>query len=154
LKRDDVVEVAAALLFDKGRLLITQRRPDDHLGGLWEFPGGKREQAETFEACLRRELQEELGIEAEPVEVVERLTHVYPEKTVYLVFFRCIWRRGEPKALGCQALAWVQRTDLRRYTFPDADSKLLALLEADQRFWTDPDDSSSRRQGGGGGEPR
>ena len=57
------IEVAAGLVFRDGQLLITQRRMQDHLGGLWEFPGGKREVNESFEDCLRRELKEELGIE-------------------------------------------------------------------------------------------
>ena len=60
-----VIDVAAALVFRDGKLLITQRHADAHLGGLWEFPGGKREPNETFEACLARELREELGIEVD-----------------------------------------------------------------------------------------
>ena len=58
-----IVDVAAALVFREGKLLITQRHAEAHLGGLWEFPGGKRELNETFETCLKRELREELGIE-------------------------------------------------------------------------------------------
>ena len=79
-----VIDVAAALVFRDGKLLITQRHADAHLGGLWEFPGGKREPDETFEACLVRELREELGIEVAVGELVESLTHAYPEKTVHL----------------------------------------------------------------------
>ena len=60
-----VIEVSAGLIFRAGKLLITQRHADAHLGGLWEFPGGKRESGETFETCLARELREELGIEVE-----------------------------------------------------------------------------------------
>src|SRR4029077_11924660 len=75
------IEVAAGLVFRGGKLLITQRRADSHLGGLWEFPGGKREAAETFEECLARELREELGIEVAVEELVKEITHAYPEKT-------------------------------------------------------------------------
>src|SRR5947209_16154187 len=85
------IEVAAGLVFRDGKLLITQRRADAHLGGLWEFPGGKREQDETFEECLRRELREELGVEVIVGELFESVTHAYPEKTVQLKFFRCQW---------------------------------------------------------------
>jgi mutator protein MutT len=56
------IEVSAALVFYNGKLLITQRPTDAHLGGLWEFPGGKREAGETFEQCLIREIREELAI--------------------------------------------------------------------------------------------
>ena len=59
------VEVAAGLVFREGKLLITRRSAGGHLGGLWEFPGGKREPGETFEQCLHRELREELGIEVQ-----------------------------------------------------------------------------------------
>src|SRR5438105_5551297 len=58
----EVIDVAAGLVFRDGKLLITRRFDDAHLGGLWEFPGGKREPEETFEACLARELREELAI--------------------------------------------------------------------------------------------
>src|SRR5712691_8259245 len=99
-----VIDVAAGLIFRDGKLLITQRHADAHLGGLWEFPGGKREPNETFEQCLARELVEELGIEVAVREMVESLTHEYPEKTVHLRFFRCEWRKHEPRPLDCLAL--------------------------------------------------
>ena len=57
------IDVAAALIFRSGKLLITQRPADAHCGGLWEFPGGKRKPDETFEQCLVREIREELGVE-------------------------------------------------------------------------------------------
>src|SRR6185369_17339571 len=82
----EIIEVAAGLVFCEGKLLITQRNADTHLGGLWEFPGGKREPGESFEQCLIRELHEELGIEVTVRELVESLTHAYPEKTVLLRF--------------------------------------------------------------------
>ncbi len=57
------IEVAAGLVFRDGKLLIARRPRQSHLGGMWEFPGGKREEGESFEECLHRELAEELGIE-------------------------------------------------------------------------------------------
>jgi mutator protein MutT len=129
------IDVAAGLIFRDGRLLITQRRPGDHLGGLWEFPGGKREVGETFDACLCRELREELGIDVQPGELLDAVTHDYPEKTVHLRFFRCRCREGEPQPIGCHALAWITRADLDRYSFPAADQKLLALLRERAGLW-------------------
>jgi mutator protein MutT len=130
-----VIEVAAGLVFRQGKLLITQRYPQAHLGGLWEFPGGKREPDESFEACLTRELREELGIEVSVGELLEDLTHAYPEKTVRLRFYGCRWQRHEPKALGCRAFAWVTPLDLADFPFPAADARVLETLAARPELW-------------------
>src|SRR5438105_579613 len=109
------IDVAAALVFRHGKLLITQRYHDAHLGGLWEFPGGKREEGESFAKCLRRELNEELGIEVEIGELLETIEHVYPEKKVRLQFFRCVWKKNEPRTLGCPDFRWVSRDELTQF---------------------------------------
>ncbi len=140
------IEVAAGLVFRAGRLLITQRPAGGHLAGLWEFPGGKREAPETFAECLRRELQEELGIEVEVGELIESLVHHYPEKTVHLRFFRCAWRRHEPRALGCADFVWIERADLGRYEFPAADARLLARLKSSEISWGEPAPDPGSRQ--------
>ncbi len=129
------IEVAAGLIFRDGKLLITQRHAAAHLGGLWEFPGGKREPDETFEQCLRRELREELGCDVEVLELVESITHAYPEKTVHLKFFRCRWLAHEPQAIDCAAVSWVGREELVEYNFPAADAKLLAQLRRSDELW-------------------
>ena len=125
---EKIIDVAAGLVFHQSKLLITQRRPNDHLGGLWEFPGGKLELSETFEDCLFRELHEELGIEVRVGELIEEISHTYPEKTVHLKFFRCELISGEAKPIHCHALAWVSRDQLRNYSFPAADARLLERL--------------------------
>lgn len=129
------IEVSAGLVFRKGKLLITQRHHDSHLGGLWEFPGGKREPDETFEECLVRELREELGIEVEVGELLESLTHTYPEKTVSLKFFRCHWLKNEPEAIDCHDLKWVTAAELGSYEFPAADARLLEMLQNSPGIW-------------------
>ncbi|HYV32886.1 MAG TPA: 8-oxo-dGTP diphosphatase MutT [Candidatus Binatia bacterium] len=129
------VEVAAGLVFRDGRLLITQRPASGHLAGLWEFPGGKREPNESFEQCLHRELQEELGIEVEIHEEVESITHDYPEKRVHLRFFRCSWKRHEPRAVGCPAFHWAGAKELAEYEFPAADARLVAKLCRRAGLW-------------------
>ena len=129
------LDVAAALVLRDGKLLITQRSADAHLGGLWEFPGGKREPNESFEVCLARELREELGIEVVVGGLVESLTHAYPEKTVHLKFYRCRWEKHEPQPLGCSAFKWVSAGELKDYAFPAADSRLLDKLRHDQEMW-------------------
>jgi 8-oxo-dGTP diphosphatase len=129
------VEVSAGLVFRDGKLLITQRHANSHLGGLWEFPGGKREAGETFEACLARELVEELGIEVDVGPLVETVEHAYPEKTVLLKFFQCRWKAHEPQALGCPAFQWVTAEHLSRYSFPAADARLLQRLVESPELW-------------------
>ena len=129
-KTQNLVEVSAALIFRNGRLLITQRHPDAHLGGLWEFPGGKREPDETFEQCLVREIREELGVEISAGELFEDVTHAYPEKTVRLKFFLCRLVSGEPQPLGCAAVKWIGKAELAGYQFPAADARLLGKLQA------------------------
>src|SRR5437764_11967735 len=130
-----VTDVSAGLVFRKGKLLITQRHADAHLGGLWEFPGGKRDPHETFEECLARELREELGIEVSVGNLVESLTHEYPDRTVHLRFFRCSWREHEPRALGCAGFTWIPAAELTDYPFPAADARLLETLREDRSLW-------------------
>jgi 8-oxo-dGTP diphosphatase len=131
----EIIDVAAGLIFRGGNVLITQRRPGDHLAGLWEFPGGKRESYESFEDCLRREFLEELGIRVEPLELLGAVIHAYPEKTVHLKFFHCACPEAEPTQLGCHAIAWVGLTELRKYEFPAADLRMIELLENRLDLW-------------------
>ena len=130
-----VIDVSAGLVFRDGKLLITQRPATGHLGGLWEFPGGKREAGETFEQALHRELMEELGIEVTIFCLIESITHHYPEKTVHLQFYRCAWKRHEPQAIGCPALQWVARDELAGHEFPAADARLLDKLRTTADLW-------------------
>ena len=130
-----VIEVSAALVFRHGRLLITQRPATAHLGGLWEFPGGKREPDETFEQCLAREIREELGVDISVGAMFESITHAYPEKTVHLRFFVCRLPAGEPQPLGCAALRWAAKTELKDHAFPAADAQLLEKLQNSPELW-------------------
>jgi mutator protein MutT len=131
-----IIEVAAGVIFRDGKLLITQRKPDVHLASLWEFPGGKREPNETFEQCLHRELEEELGVEVEIGKLVESLTHDYPERSVHLKFFLCRWLRHEPRPIHVSDLAWITRDQLDQYEFPAADVRLLEKLRDHWADWS------------------
>jgi mutator protein MutT len=129
------IEVSAALIFRGGRLLITQRHANAHLGGLWEFPGGKREPHETFEQCLVREIHEELGVEISVGELFEEVFHAYPEKSVHLKFFTCQLLSGEPQPLDCAAVKWIDKTELADFEFPAADARLLEKLKSPRLAW-------------------
>jgi mutator protein MutT len=133
----DIIAVSAGLVFRAGKLLITQRLAKDHLGGLWEFPGGKLEPGETYEISLVRELREELGIEVAVGELVETIEHDYPGKSVRLKFFRCRLLENEPQPLGCAAVAWITRDQLSQYEFPPADERLLEQIRRREELWRD-----------------
>src|ERR1035437_7322864 len=130
----NLVEVSAALIFRDGKLLITRRHAKSHLGGLWEFPGGKREAGETFEACLIREIREELGVEISVGELFEEVMHAYPEKSVHLKCFICKLLSGEPRLLDCAAVKWVTKAERADFQFPAADAQLLEKLKASLRL--------------------
>ena len=126
---EPVIEVTAALIQDEsGRYLITQRRRGTHLEGLWEFPGGKRDAGESLEACLRRELEEELGATFTIGERVETIEWSYPDRTVVLHFFRCQLESGAIAPREEQAMEWVVPERLDAYAFPPADVELIRRL--------------------------
>jgi mutator protein MutT len=129
-KTQNYIEVSAALIFRDSKILTTQRPTNSHLGGLWEFPGGKREPGETFEQCLVRELREELGVEVKVGGLFEEITHAYADKTVHFKFFLCELAEADPQPLGCAAVKWVGKPELANYDFPAADARLLEKLQA------------------------
>ena len=123
-----VIVVLAAVIERDGRILITQRPEHTHLGGLWEFPGGKCEPGETHTQCLERELREELGVQAVVGDELLVTDHAYPERTVRLHFRRCTIT-GEPAARLGQAMRWIRREDLDVLEFPPADRELIENLK-------------------------
>jgi len=120
--------VAGVVRRDDGRLLITQRMANDTLGGYWEFPGGKVEPGEELKAALKRELQEELGIDTEIGAEIHRVVHPYPDRDVRLYFFDARIVSGEPRKLEVADLLWITTGELMNYQFPEADRPLLDQL--------------------------
>lgn len=120
--------VVTAAIIERDRTYLVTRRPIGvHLEGLWEFPGGKCDEGESLEACLTREIREELGCDATVGAEVFTTTHTYPERRVELHFFACSLR-GEPRGLLGQEMRWVSKADLRFLNFPPADAELIAWL--------------------------
>lgn len=122
------VEVAAGLIIRGGRILIAKRRGNAHLGGLWEFPGGKRKPGESFETCLTREVMEELGLTIVVHEQVAAAEHCDVERQVSLRFYRCTILAGEPQPLGCDAYRWITPAEISAYPFPPADEPLVRKI--------------------------
>ncbi len=126
--KQDVMNVGCAIIRKKDQLLIAQRRPDDHLGGYWEFPGGKKRRQETFEECLSREVKEELDIVIVPAKFFRKIEHHYPEKTLALWFYLCDWKSGEPVCIDCSDFRWIFPEALKEFKFPPADDEIIEEL--------------------------
>jgi mutator protein MutT len=122
------VDVAIAAVFHSGKLLICRRRQEDPLGGYWELPGGKVIPPETPEQCLARELDEELGIKADPIAKLTVVEHDYPEVHVRLHPYLCIQTQGEARPLASQELKWIDPAALPGYRFPPANDSLFEEL--------------------------
>lgn len=119
--------VAAAVIETGDGYLVTRRQKGVHLEGFWEFPGGKCEAGESLNDCLRRELLEELGVDATVGGEIMTVTHDYPELSVELHFIACAFR-GFPQPLLGQEMRWVPRHELAALKFPPADEELIRLL--------------------------
>jgi A/G-specific adenine glycosylase len=123
-------DVAAGIIWRGGRVLIDQRKPEGLLGGLWEFPGGKRQAGEMLEAALVREVREELGIRIAVLRPLLAVRHAYTHFRITLHAFECRYVSGQPRALGCAAWKWVKPGELDRYAFPKANHAIIAALRA------------------------
>jgi 8-oxo-dGTP diphosphatase len=128
-KRFPVI-VAAGVLVERGRVLLTQRKKGSHLAGAWEFPGGKVEPGEDPRDALERELREETGIEVIVGDPIEVTFHAYPEKSVLLLFFAVTRRDGspEPRPIDVAAVLWAATDALDEALFPPADVPILAKV--------------------------
>ncbi len=121
-------EVAAAALIESGRVLLAQRRPEDMLGGLWEFPGGKREAGESLKAALRRELQEEMAIQIEVGEALLTLEHAYTHFRITLTAFRCRRVAGEVRCLECADFRWADAATLSAVPMAATDRRIAQVV--------------------------
>ena len=124
------VIVTAAVVERDGSFLVTRRLEGSHLEGCWEFPGGKCDPGETHEACLAREMMEELDAGIEVGERILSVEHEYPERIVELHFFRCTLT-SDPRPILGQDMRWVSRQELRTLEFPAADEMLIESLITD-----------------------
>lgn len=122
------LRVVCALIENDGHVLMAQRPAHKHLGGKWEFPGGKIEAGETAETALHRELREELGVTVDIVRNLAPHTHAYTTVTVQLIPFvaRLTAGSGEPQTHEHAALRWVPADQLTSLDLPEADLPIIA----------------------------
>ena len=119
------VDVDIAIVTRGPEVLICQRHADNTFGGCWEFPGGKREPGESAEACVVREVREEVGIAVRPRLALTVIEHDYPHARIRQHPFICDHLDGEPQLLACQDARWVTPLALRDYRFPPANEPLI-----------------------------
>ena len=132
--RDEMktVIVTAGVIIQEGKVLVAQRKENAPHGLLWEFPGGKVKEGDEPREALRRELKEELDIEAEVGKIFDAVFHPYPEYPILLLVYCCRIVKGAPKPLGSLRLKWVGLREMERLDMPPADApirKHLASLE-------------------------
>jgi 8-oxo-dGTP diphosphatase len=124
------LQVAAGVLLDgEGQALIAQRAPDSHMGGAWEFPGGKIAAGETSLEGLVRELQEELAIRVQYARHLLRFSHHYPDRTVHLHVWQVLTWDGDPAGVEGQPLRWVALEELLNEGLLPADEQIVTALQ-------------------------
>lgn len=125
LKKINWIPVVAGFLKKDQKILVGQRPENHSLAGLWEFPGGKIEIGETPEQALQRELNEELGIDAEIGMLRLACTHSYGDVGIIILFYEVNYWKGEPKAKHHLMLEWIYPQELKLRPIPEANKKIL-----------------------------
>ena len=124
-----IQEIGIGLVFNKnGELLIDKRLESSSMGGMWEFPGGKKTFGESIKNTIVRELREEVGIVVKVGKKLLSFEHAYTHKKLYFVVHICEWISGEPKPLASQKLLWVSPDRLFDFPFPAANTKIISEL--------------------------
>jgi A/G-specific adenine glycosylase len=125
--------IVAGIIRKKGRILIARRKPEGLLGGLWEFPGGKKESGETLEEALVREIREETDVRVSIDSLLTRVEHAYSHFRITLHAFECTYIAGRARALGSDAVKWILPGELDRHAFPAANHKIIEALRTKDR---------------------
>jgi len=128
------IHVVAGIIFntDQSQVLLSLRKPEQHQGNFWEFPGGKIETDESNEDALVRELLEELNINPTQFEFYFDVVHDYADKSVHLYFYQVTAFNGDPKGRENQLIKWFPLHDIAQLEFPAGNKPVLAKFLADQ----------------------
>lgn len=129
-RRPQWIPVVAGFLKKGNQILVGQRPENNSLAGQWEFPGGKIESGESPEIALKRELFEELGIEAEIGQLKFSCTHTFGDVNILILFYEVLYWKGEVKAKHHMMLEWIHPEELKQRSIPEANRKTLDRIFA------------------------
>jgi len=129
LKKAETYNVSIAVILDKRKLYIQRRHTNGHLGGLWEFPGGKSEPGEQPEQTLLRECREELGTDVEILSTLAIVDHAYTHFKIHMTVFICHLKNGMFPPLSDRESCWIDPSQLEQYPFPGANHKFFPRLK-------------------------
>jgi A/G-specific adenine glycosylase len=123
-------QIAVGLIVNQQNELLIALRPNDAmLGGLWEFPGGKKESGESLTQTVQRELEEELGVEVNVFDKFKELKHAYSHFKITLHAYWCVITAGNPKPISGKELRWVSLSEIDQHPFPKANKTLIDELQ-------------------------
>ena len=121
--------IAVGVVLKKGNLLITQRKTEGLLGGLWEFPGGKIKTGESAEAAVVREIKEEVSLTVEVKQKLARVKHAYTHFKIDMDVFICDYKSGRVRLNGPVDFRWIKPAGIDQYPLPKANHKFLPELK-------------------------
>ena len=119
-----IYKIAVGVIWRDGNILISKRKEEGLLGGLWEFPGGKLRLGETAKNCIVREVQEELGVVVQTTEFIKQIKHSYTHFSIIMDAYHCKYISGEPQCYQCSDWQWIVPEDVSMLPFPKANHKL------------------------------
>ena len=126
-----MIPVLAAIIYNSNNeILIAKRKAHKSNGGLWEFPGGKLEDGETPEACLRREILEELGLEISVEKIFHAVPYQYEHIRILLLAYFCKFKTGELRLTDHDEIRWVKLCGLPDFEYSPADIPIVQKLTA------------------------
>ena len=128
-------EIGIGIIFNKkGHILIDQRLENTSMGGMWEFPGGKRELNEEIEQTIHRETMEEMGISIKVEDKLLSFNHTYSHKKLFFSVYLCKFISGNPKPIKSQKLLWVNPERLFDFPFPAANTRIIYAIHKHLRL--------------------
>ena len=119
--------MSVGIIWKENKILISKRKKDGLLGGLWELPGGKKQKDENDSECLLREIDEEIGISIKIKNEIGKIKHHYSHFSIHLTGYNCDYFSGTAKAYSSERIEWIKISEIIKYPFPKATLKLFIL---------------------------